>query len=114
MNPYVIIAALLAVMGAGFGGFRLGVDHEKASQVDKQQMVAEAVEAANLAAATAISKIRTTNRTILQEVERETRTNTVYVDCRHTPAGLSGVNSALTGAERPGGGQLPPADAPAR
>ena len=35
MNPYLIIATLLAVLSAGAGGFRLGVDHEKASQIDK-------------------------------------------------------------------------------
>lgn len=111
MNPYLIIAALLAVMAAGAGGFRMGVDHEKASQLTKQELVAEAVDAANNAAATAISRIRVTNQTIRQEVERETHTNTVYVDCRHTPAGLSGVNAALSGD---GGGKLPKADATER
>lgn len=113
MNPYLIITALLAVMAAGAGGFKLGVDHNKATEADKKELVAEAVDAANNAAAEAISKIRVTNQTIRQEVERETRTNTVYLDCRHTPAGLSGVNSALTG-EPSSGGKLPQTDAPAR
>lgn len=114
MNPYLIIAALLAVMGAGFGGFRLGVDHEKAGQVEKQQLVAEAVDAANLASAQAISKIRVTNTTIQQEIQHETRTERVYLDCRHTPDGLRLVNTALTGAGLPSGGQLPKADTAGR
>lgn len=114
MNPYLIIAALVAVMGAGWGGFRLGVDHQVASEVEKRQLVAEAVDAANNAAATAISKIVVRNSTIRQEVEREIRTNTVYADCRHSDAGLLGVNAALAGAQAVtlGDRQLPGADAP--
>ena len=114
MNPYLIIAVLLSVMGAGWGGFRLGVDHEKADQIDKQQLVAEAVDAANLASAKAIGQIRSINTVIQQEIQHETHTERVYLDCRHTPDGLRLVNSALTGAERAGGGQLPPADAAGR
>lgn len=112
MNPYLIIAALLAVMGAGWGGFKLGVDHQVASEIDKRQVVAEAVDAANTATATAISKIVVRNSTIRQEVEREIRTQTVYADCRHTDAGLRGVNAALTGAQTiaPGDSQLPAPD----
>lgn len=110
MNPYLIIASLLAVMAAGAGGFKLGIDHNKATEADKRETVAEAVDAANNASAQAISQIRVTNQTIRQEVERETHTNTVYLDCRHTPAGLSGVNAALTGAESSGGGKLPQTD----
>ena len=32
MNPYLIIACLVAILGAGAGGFKLGADHEVASQ----------------------------------------------------------------------------------
>lgn len=110
MNPYLIIVALLAVMGAGWGGFELGVDHQKANDADKKELVAKAAEAAGQASAKAISQIRITNTTIQQEIQRETRTERVYLDCRHTADGLRLVNAALTGAERPGGGQLPQAD----
>lgn len=110
MNPYLIIAALVAVMVAGAGGFRLGVDHNKATEADKRELVAEAVDAANVAAAHAIAGIKVTNQHIYQELEREIHTNTVYADCRHGPDGLRLVNEALSGAQRPGGGQLPEAD----
>lgn len=110
MNPWFLVSALIAIFVAGSAGFKLGIDHQKASEADKRELVAEAVDAANSAAAEAISQIKVTNQTIRQEVERETRTNTVYVDCRHTPAGMSGVNAALGGAEPAGGGKLPQTD----
>lgn len=113
MNPYLIITALLAAIATGAGGIKIGIDIERASQAREDEHIAQAVDAANNAAAEAISKIRVTNQTIRQEVERETRTNTVYVTCHHTTAGLSGVNSALTG-EPSSGGKLPQTDAPAR
>jgi len=97
MNPYLIVAALLAVMGSAFGGFRLGVDHEKAGQVDKQALVAEAMDAANASAALAISKIQPKYTTINNKVQHEISTETVYRDpgCRHTPVGLQLINDAL-------------------
>lgn len=99
MNPYAIIIVLLAFMATGWGGFSLGVDHEKANQVDAQALVAEAVDAANASAAQAIAKITVKNQTIRQEVEREIRTNTIYNDCRHTTDGLRLVNEAITGSK---------------
>lgn len=110
MNPYLIIAALVAVMGAGWGGFSLGVDHQKAADADRDKAVREAGDLAGKQAARAISQIRINNTTIQQEIQHETRTERVYLDCRHTPDGLLLVNAALTGAERPGGGQLPRVD----
>lgn len=110
MNLYLIIAGLVAVMAAGAGGFKLGVDHEKATQVDKQALVAEAVDAANAVAAEAIAGIRVTNTTIQQEIQREIRTNTIYGDCRHTPDGLRQLNEALAPPERAGDSKLPGTD----
>lgn len=110
MNPYLIIAALVAVMAAGAGGFKLGIDHQKANDTDKKELVSEAVDAANQASAEAIAKIRVHNTTITQEVRHEVETQVVYRDCHNTPDGMSGINSALTGAEPASGGQLPKAD----
>lgn len=114
MNPYLIIACLLAVMGAGAGGFKLGVDHEVAAQAREQNHIAEAVDAANNAAAQAIAKIKVTNTTIQNEVQREVQTNTVYAECRNTSPGLRLLNQALTGDKPAGDGKLPKADAPGR
>lgn len=115
MNPYLIIAALLAVLGAGAGGFKLGADHQLAAQTREQNHIAEAVDAANAAAAQAIAQIKPKYTTIQNEVQREIRTNTVFADCKLPADSLRLVNQALNGgAEAPGGGKLPGADAPKR
>lgn len=113
MNPYLILVVMLGFMGFGVGGFRLGVDHQKASEKDREDMVAAAVESANKSAAEAISKIKVKNTTIQNEVQREIVTKTVYADCRHSPDGLRLTNQALTGGSKPAGdSKLPAADAP--
>lgn len=120
MNPYAIIASLVlgiaGIAGAGWGGFRLGVDHQKASDADRQEDVRRAGEQAGQLAANAISKMKPLQTTIQQEIQRETLTNTVYVDCRHSPDGLRLLNAALAGGkpQLAGGGQLPAPDRPAR
>jgi hypothetical protein len=96
MNPYIIIACLVAILGAGAGGFKLGADHEVAAQAREQSHIAEAVDAANNASAQAIAKIKVVNTTIKQELEKEVRTNTIYSDCKNTPTALRSINDALT------------------
>lgn len=116
MNPYLIIAALVSVFSAGAGGFRLGVDHQKASQIDKAETVAAAVEAASQSAAQAIAALKVKSTTIKSELQYEVRTNTVYADCKLTPGGLQLANQALapTGAFTIGSGKLPKVDATER
>jgi len=101
MNPYLIIFALVSLMGAGLGGFSLGVDHEKASQVDRQDAIAEAVDAANNAWANKVASLKPTYTTIQNKVQHEIETNTVYRDCRLSPDGLQLANQALTGGAKP-------------
>ena len=111
MNPWLIIAALVAVLAAGAGGFTLGVDHQKAAEIDKREVVAEAVEAANATAAQAIARLKPTYTTIQAKVQHEIETNTVYRDCKLSADGLQLANQALNGgATAPGGGKLPQAD----
>ena len=114
LNPYLLIAVLLAFMGAGFGGFKLGVDHQKAGEIDKVQLVAEAVDAANNASAAAISNIKIKSITLTNEVQREVRTNTIYADCHLPDNGLRLVNAALdpSAAYGIGSGKLPKVDSP--
>lgn len=116
MNPYLIIACMLAVAGAGYGGFTLGVDHQLASQIDKAETVAAAVEAASQSAAQAIAAIKPKYTTIQSKVQHEVKTNTVYADCKLTPGGLQLANQALapTGAFAIGSGKLPKVDAAER
>lgn len=113
MNPYLIIAALVSVMGAGWGGFRLGVDHEKAGQVEKKELVAEAVDAANRVAAEAIAKLIPRNTTIRQTLEKEIRENTVYRDCKSSDDSVRAFNSALDPKPQSAGGLKLPITNPA-
>lgn len=103
---------IAAVIVSGYGGFRMGVDHEVAARTREDQHVAKAVEAANGAAAEAISKIKVVNTKIMNEVQREIIEKTVYRECRHSPVGLRLVNDALAGGGTVpvGGGKLPAAD----
>lgn len=86
--------ALLATALAG--GYKWGSDSELASQAREDKVRQVATEAASQAAAGAIAKIKVTNQTILQEVQRETRTNTVYLDCRHSTETFENLNRVLS------------------
>lgn len=118
MSPYTIIITLLlgaiSVIGSGWGGFRLGVDHQKSAEIDRDRAIREVADQFAQRAAQAVSKIKITNTTIQNEVQHETRTHTVYMDCRHTVDGLRLINAALAGAPAPppAGGQLPAPDTP--
>ena len=111
MNPYFIIAILVAFAGVGLGGFQIGVKYEKGSEADKKEAIAEAVDAANAAWAQNVSTIKVVNKTIQGEVQREVQTHTVYRDCKLTPDGMQLLNQALEGRAKPaGGGKLPALD----
>lgn len=111
MNPSIIIALLLTVMGAAAGGFKLGSDHEVASLAREQNHIAEAVDAANMVAAQAIASIKPKYTTIQTEVQREILTNTVFADCKLPADSLRLVNQALNGGTvAPDRGKLPKPD----
>ena len=114
MNPYLIIGFLVALLGAGAGGFKLGIDHEVASHASEEDRLAKITDAVNMASAQAISKIKVVNQTINSEVQRETQTNTIYSDCRHSPLGLQLLNEALSGSKSASNSNLPKTIAPNR
>lgn len=108
MNPYLIIAALLAVLAAGAGGFKLGADHEIAAKAREDKHITEAIEAATASAAKAIAAQSPVFTTINQKVRHEVSTNTVFADCRLPDTSLQLVNQALNGGTAPSGsGKLP-------
>lgn len=116
MSPYLIIACMLAVAGAGYGGFALGVDHELASRTREDKHITEAIDKATEVSAQAIAALKVKSTTIKSELQYEVRTNTVYADCKLTPGGLQLANQALapTGAFAIGSGKLPKVDATER
>jgi hypothetical protein len=117
INPYILLGLVLAWVAsvgvAGYMGDDYGVSRTIAQQKKSEDLVREAGEAAQLAAAVEIAKIKPRNVTIQQEVRREIETNTVYRDCRVPADGVRLANEALTGRAKPAGaGKLPGAVAP--
>lgn len=113
----LLLGAAACVASAGGAGW-LGYDYGTSkviAQVKREDDVARvATEAASLSAAKAISAIKVSNTIVKGEIQRELRTNTVYVDCKHSDDQLRRLNAAITGQrpESPGGGVVPPANAP--
>lgn len=109
----LVCAFLLAFVGTGGIGYKLGVDHMKAQELDKTALVAEAVDAANSASAEAIAKLTPKYTTINAKVQHEITEKIVYRDCSHSTAGMQLVNDALAspGSKPAGSGKLPGADA---
>lgn len=119
MSPWVILGAVLLASaltgGAYYQGRQDGEARIVAQEAREREIAAEAVDAANAAAAQAISAIKVQHRTITQEVERHVIESPVYRDpgCRHDADGLRNINAALTGAARSepaGSGVLPGTD----
>lgn len=109
--PAIATAWLISLVLALAGGWKLGVDHIKASAADAEKVRAETIAAAQQGAANAISKIEVRNVTVRQAVETRIRDVPVYRDCRHAPGVLDNINAAITG--KPAGDSvMPGASAP--
>ena len=104
MNPWALLGIVLVVGamtgGAYWQGRNDGANAEKASQQREEDVKVFASEAAASAIAAAIPKITVRHQTIKQELEREIRTNPVYLraDCDTGPDSLLRFNSAIPGA----------------
>lgn len=117
MNPALLalLGMALSFAGGTWYGTGLGEDREFAKRAREDAIVTKASEAAQLAAAGEIAKIKPRNITIRQELDREIQTRVEYRDCRHGPDGLRLINEALTGRVQPvGGGELPRTDSAVR
>lgn len=112
MNQYVLLALAVAIAAAGAGGFKLGVDHEYASQAREDRHITEAINAATNVSAQAIAALKPTYTTIQSKVQHDVETHTVYRDCKLSPDGLLLTNQALNaGVVAPSDSKLPEADA---
>ena len=101
LNPWLLLAAGLALSGAIGGAYIKGRADGRSVEIAQRVTIEEVArvsrEAASEAAAEKIAKIEVTNRTIYQKVERETRIEPRYVDCRNTEHVMQLINAALTG-----------------
>lgn len=113
LNPALWLVAIGLMLGTFFGGVSVGKKWEEGRHAIESNHIAEAVDAANNAAAEAIAQIKPKYTTIQNEVQREIRTNTVFADCKLPADSMRLVNQALNaGAIAPDRGKLPASDAP--
>lgn len=98
MNPYFLLAGVIAwaasVAGAFFYGQGIGRDSEIATQAREDKVAVIAREAAASAVADSISKMQVKNVTIRQQLETQVRENTIYRDCKLDPAIQRLLNSS--------------------
>jgi len=87
-------AALLCI-GSFIYGVNVGSDSAEAQKAREERVALVAGEAAQRAAAEAISKIEVKNVTQRQILQREIVREPVYRDCRHSEPGLRAINGAL-------------------
>ena len=116
-SPTIILGAILALIiscgGAFYGGYRHGYNVSEGNAAKIDLVIKKTQEAAALGTAAEIAKIKVTNQTIRQTLEKEIYEKPVYFDCRHSAIGLQSVNAALTGS-RSDSLQLPGANPPAK
>ena len=116
MNPYIIIALLVAwggsLAGTGWYCLDLGEDRAVARQARDEDVRKQTFDAAQKGAAAAIAANKPINRTIVQRAEKEIYENVVYRECRVPASGVQLANEAITGRkpEPAGGGKLPGAE----
>jgi len=93
LNPWVILAFILALAGATGYGIHLGKSLEQAKQ-GRQLSLEQKIQTT---IATEVSKIKVTNTVVRGKVETITRENIVYRDCRNDPAVVGLLNDILAG-----------------
>ena len=103
LNPWMILGVLMTVGTAGTTGYLYGGKHMKneiESDIAREERIGQIAFANALSgAASQIAKIRVTNKTITQELEREIRFEPVYIDCRHSDDVKRMLDAILTGDE---------------
>lgn len=116
-NARVVLIAILSAGAAATFGYMRGAENTRnaiqAELATEAQVRQDTYEAAMRAAAEEIAKIKILNTTIKQELEREIRTEPVYLDCRHSDDAKRLLDAILTGeapAESIAGFELPSAD----
>lgn len=113
LNPWFLLAMLLALAGSFLYGMNVGRDRAEAKQAQREQLIEDVREAAQQSAAQEIAKIKIVNQTHRQVLEREIR-NVPSGSCVLSPDGVRALNEILTGRAQPADrGELPGAD-PAR
>lgn len=112
LNPYMILALVVLVIGAFGSGVYTGKEYEQGQQAQDEVLIAKVSEASQLAAAEVIAKNKPIHRHNQQVIEREVRIVPDYSRCVHSDGGLRAVNDALQNrrSEAPSGSSVPGAN----
>lgn len=95
LNPSVWLVAIGLLIGSFFSGVSVGKKWEEGRQAIESNHIAEAVDAANTAAAQAIAQIKPKYTTIQNQLETQIRTETVFKDCKLPEGSFRLLNEAL-------------------
>lgn len=105
MSTELRLIAILLLIASVFGvGVRYGTKSKQAEWDAATLASKDAQDKALQAAASAIAQIEVKQQTIVQKVQHEVKTKTVYRDCVVPADGRSLLNSAITGNPEPAGG----------
>ena len=96
ISPWLLLAALLTILGAFTGGYVKGRSDANSNCAEARTLILEAAQEAQKAAAAEIAKIEIRHTTIRQKVQREITEKPVYRECGHSPDGVRLVNQALS------------------
>jgi hypothetical protein len=105
-----ILAAILAALLSGIGGYFYGVQVGKDRGVAEQARDLVVAAIATDAAASAVAALRPIHQTVRATLEKEIRENTVYhnTGCDTGPVSVRAFNSAIPGyVERAASGVVP-------
>ena len=98
-----LIALLLAFAGVFGIGCRYGLNVKQGEWDAAVNAESEAKDKALQAAAQAIAQINVTQQTIVQKVQHEIQTKTVYRDCIVPADGRGLLNAAISSRDKPAG-----------
>ena len=107
LNPWIMLAGLLALLASFGGGYAKGRIDAESNQVRDELLIQQAAQAAQSATAELIANIKIKNTTIKQEIQREILEKPVYRDCRHDAVGVQLINRSLNGTDSADGVKLP-------
>lgn len=99
-SPYLIIATLLAIGGAGAGGFWFGIDWQQKRYAEEELARKSGWADALDATAKELAKLKVVNQTINRQAETIIKEKTVYTECKNTPEMIQTINGALKGGAK--------------
>jgi len=102
MSTELRLVAILILIASVFGvGVRYGTKSKQAEWDAAALASKDAQDKALQAAASAIAQIEVKQQTIVQKVQHEVQTKTVYRDCVVPADGRSLLNSAISSRDKP-------------